>query len=176
MGAPRSSLVHMSQSDGRPSSRYSTQPKDGYDVVIIGGGAAGLSAGLVLARARRRVLVVDEGPPRNAPATHMHGFLSRDGMPPADLLTVGREEVARYGAAVVTDSVRDVVQLRSARGSSNVGFAVFLGGGQRVQARRVLVTTGLTDQLPEVEATSVPGVWVAGNVVNPRAQVITAAG
>src|SRR3954454_13876373 len=143
MGAPRSSLVHMSQSDGRPSSRYSTQPKDGYDVAAIGGGAAGLSAGLVLARARRRVLVVDEGSPRNAPATQMHGFLSRDAMPPADLLTVGREEVARYGAAVGTDSVRDVVQLPSARGSSNVRFAVFLGGGQRVQAHRVLVTTGL---------------------------------
>ena len=68
-----------------------------YDVVIIGGGAAGLSAALVLARARRRVLVVDAGSPRNAPAAHMHGFLSRDGMPPGDLLAAGRDEVRGYG-------------------------------------------------------------------------------
>ena len=68
-----------------------------YDVVVVGGGAAGLSAALVLGRARRRVAVVDGGAPRNAPAAQMHGFLSRDGMPPADLLAVGREEAADYG-------------------------------------------------------------------------------
>ena len=68
-----------------------------YDVVIIGGGAAGLSAALVLARARRRVAVIDAGAPRNAPAAHMHGFLSRDGLPPQDLLAIGREEVQSYG-------------------------------------------------------------------------------
>jgi thioredoxin reductase len=63
------------------------------DVVVVGAGAAGLNAALVLGRARRRVTVVDAGAPRNAPAGHMHGFLSRDGMPPADLLAVGRAEV-----------------------------------------------------------------------------------
>src|SRR6187551_3595603 len=75
------------------------QPRDmkRYDVVVIGGGAAGLSAALVLSRARRRVLVVDAGQPRNAPAAHMHGYLSRDGTPPAELLTTGRSEVAGYG-------------------------------------------------------------------------------
>ena len=66
-----------------------------YDVVVVGGGAAGLSAALVLGRARRRVAVVDAGTPRNAPAAHMHGFLSRDGMPPAELLAAGRDEVTR---------------------------------------------------------------------------------
>ena len=71
-----------------------------YDVVIIGGGAAGLSAALVLSRARRRVLVVDSGAPRNAPAAQMHGFLSRDGMPPGDLLAAGREEVRGYGGTI----------------------------------------------------------------------------
>ncbi len=70
-----------------------------YDVVIVGGGAAGLSAALVLGRARRRVAVVDAGEPRNAPASHMHGFLSRDGMPPADLLAVGRSEVEQATAS-----------------------------------------------------------------------------
>ena len=68
-----------------------------WDVVVIGAGAAGLSAALVLGRARRGVAVVDAGRPRNAPAAHMQGFLSRDGMPPADLLTAGRAEVAGYG-------------------------------------------------------------------------------
>ena len=72
-----------------------------YDVVIVGGGAAGLSAALVLGRARRRVAVVDGGAPRNAPAAHMHGFLSRDGMPPADLLAAGRDEAAAYGVEFI---------------------------------------------------------------------------
>ena len=71
-----------------------------YDVAIIGGGAAGLSAALVLSRARRKVLVVDAGDPRNAPAAHMHGYLSRDGMPPTELLAVGRDEVAGYGGHI----------------------------------------------------------------------------
>ena len=70
-----------------------------YDVVIIGGGAAGLSAALVLSRARRRVLVVDAGSPRNAPAAHMQGFLSRDGMPPSDLLNGRARGGARATAA-----------------------------------------------------------------------------
>ena len=69
-----------------------------YDVAIVGGGAAGLSAALVLARARRRVVVLDAGNPRNAPAAHMHNFLSRDGMPPAEMLAVGRAEVLGYAA------------------------------------------------------------------------------
>jgi thioredoxin reductase len=115
-----------------------------YDVVIVGGGAAGLSAALVLSRARRRVLVVDSGAPRNAPASHMHGFLSRDGMPPADLLAAGRAEIARYGGQLTADRVDDVV---ACPGS---GFEVRLGAGDWVAARRLLVTTGLHDELPDV--------------------------
>jgi thioredoxin reductase len=114
------------------------------DVVIIGGGAAGLSAALVLSRARRRVLVVDSGSPRNAPATHMQGFLSRDGMPPADLLAAGRQEVQGYGGAVTTGAVREV-----ARCDEN-GFDVLMAGGERVSARRLLVATGLRDELPDI--------------------------
>ena len=76
-----------------------------YDVVIIGGGAAGLSAALVLSRARRRVAVVDAGAPRNAPAAHMHGFLSRDGLPPHDLLAIGRTEVESYGGRLIDGRV-----------------------------------------------------------------------
>src|SRR6476619_1676050 len=76
-----------------------------YDVVVIGGGAAGLSAALVLGRARRRVAAIDAGSPRNAPAAHMQGFLSRDGMSPADLLATARTEVQGYGVQLVQDHV-----------------------------------------------------------------------
>lgn len=92
---------------------------DTYDVAVVGGGAAGLSAALVLGRARRRVAVVDDGTPRNAPAAHMHGFLSRDGMPPADLLAAARAEVAGYGVELVEDRVVDVAG----------GFVLRLAGG-----------------------------------------------
>jgi len=76
----------------------------GYDMVVIGGVAAGLSAALVPCRARRGVAVVDAGDPRNAPAAHMHGYLSRDGLPPSEL-TEGRAEVAAYGGELVTGTV-----------------------------------------------------------------------
>lgn len=118
------------------------------DVVVIGGGAAGLSAALVLGRARRRVVVVDAGAPRNAPAAHMHGFLSRDGMPPAELLAVGRAELATYGVEVRHDSVvearPDTVAHAEAR------FVVGLASGAALGARRLLVTTGVVDELPDL--------------------------
>ncbi len=111
-----------------------------YDVVIVGGGAAGLSAALVLGRARRTVAVVDAGSPRNAPAEHLHGFLSRDGMPPSELLSVGRAEVAVYGVEVLEDSVVGV----------DFGFYVRLASGATLKARRVLFATGLRDELPDL--------------------------
>ena len=114
-----------------------------FDVVVIGGGAAGLSAALVLSRARRRVLVVDSGMPRNAPASAMHGFLSRDGFPPSDLLELGREEVAGYGGQIVDAAVE-----RVERDSSS--FQVRLDSGLSVSARRLVVATGLRDELPEI--------------------------
>ncbi len=70
------------------------------DVVIVGGGAAGLAAALMLGRARRSVVVVDDGRPRNAPAEHVHGYLGREGVAPAELLAIGRDEVAAYGVEV----------------------------------------------------------------------------
>ena len=115
-----------------------------FDVAIIGGGAAGLSAALVLARADRNVAVIDDGTPRNAPATHMHGFLSRDGMPPSELLAKGREEVTGYGGHLLDDTVADVVP------DGSNAFWVLLASGSRIRARRLLVTTGLKDELPDV--------------------------
>lgn len=116
---------------------------DSYDVVVIGGGAAGLSGAVTLGRARRSVLVVDAGSPRNAPADGVHGFLTRDGMPPGELIAVGREEVARFGG-----EVRDGEVVGVTRGVG--GFEVALAGGTSVGARRLLVTTGLVDELPDV--------------------------
>jgi thioredoxin reductase len=115
-----------------------------YDVVIIGAGAAGLSAALVLSRARRRVLIVDAGAPRNAPAAHMHGYLSRDGMPPANLLAVGRDEVTGYGGQFAADHVEDVVA------RPDPGFQIRLRAGDWVAARRLLIATGLRDDLPDI--------------------------
>ncbi|MCT9005871.1 NAD(P)/FAD-dependent oxidoreductase [Streptomyces rhizosphaerihabitans] len=118
-----------------------------YEVVVVGGGTAGLSAALVLGRARRRTLVVDAGEPRNAPAAHLQGYLTRDGMPPAEFLAEGRREVEGYGVEIVRGLAVDVV--RDGAGE----FDVTLGSGDTVHARRLIVTTGLADELP-----SVPGV------------------
>jgi thioredoxin reductase len=115
-----------------------------YDVVVVGGGAAGLSAALVLSRARRRVLVLDAGYPRNAPATHMQGYLSRDGMPPAELLAHGRDEVRGYGGRVVTGTVEGITACHKG------GFRVMFSGGHQVSTRQVLLATGLRDELPDI--------------------------
>jgi thioredoxin reductase len=111
-----------------------------YDVVIVGGGAAGLSAALVLGRARRRVAVVDAGAPRNAPAAHMQGYLSRDGMPPSELLAVGRAEATGYGVEVF-DGVVDRIE---------PGFSVHLGDGTVLASRRILVAIGARDHIPDI--------------------------
>src|ERR1700720_2134156 len=92
---------------------------DTYDVVVVGGGAAGLSGALLLARSRRSVLVVDAGEPRNAPAAGVHGLLSRDGMNPLALLEAGRAEVRGYGGHVVQGRVSSAVR-------EGDGFAVTL--------------------------------------------------
>jgi thioredoxin reductase len=133
----------MSENENRRSADPAGHGAD-YDVVVIGGGAAGLSAALVLSRARRRVLVVDAGSPRNAPAAHLHGFVSRDGMVPGDLLAAGRAEAQGYGAHVLAGTVEHLVR------NAPHGFTVLLGDGGRVSARRLLVTTGLRDELPDV--------------------------
>jgi thioredoxin reductase len=114
--------------------------ENSYDVLVVGGGAAGLNAALMLGRARRRVVVVDGGSPRNAPAEHMHGFLSRDGLPPSELLKIGREELAGYGVEVLEDEVSAL----------EPGFTARLASGRELTARRVLVATGVHDDLPDL--------------------------
>jgi thioredoxin reductase len=117
-----------------------TEANTSYDVVIIGGGAAGLSAALVLGRARRRVAVVDAGVPRNAPAAHMQGYLSRDGMSPSALLATGRAEIAAYGVELIDGTVDRI----------EPGLCVRLHDGRALDARRILVATGVTDHVPDV--------------------------
>ncbi len=128
-----------------------------YDVVVVGGGAAGLSAGMTLARARRSVLVVDAGEPRNAPAHGVHGLLGQEGVAPGELLARGRAEVEMYGGEVIEGEALSVA-------GSEGAFQVVLGDGH-VRARRVVVATGLRDRLPDV-----PGVaeqWGRGVVHCP---------
>jgi thioredoxin reductase/SAM-dependent methyltransferase len=123
-----------------------------YDVVVVGGGAAGLSGALTLARAGRSVLVVDDGRPRNAPAGHVHNYLGREGTPPAELYAIGRAEVAGYGGEVVDGRVTGARR-------EHAGFVVVTEDGE-VRARRLLVTTGLADELPDVPG--VAGQWGRG--------------
>ncbi|WP_461002449.1 NAD(P)/FAD-dependent oxidoreductase [Streptomonospora sediminis] len=122
---------------------------ESYDVVVIGGGAAGLNGALMLARVRRSVAVIDAGAPRNAPAAGVHGLLARDGMSPAELLERARAEVRGYGGHVVQGEVHSAVRDGDGDGGSG-GFAVELTDGRTVRARRLLVATGLVDELPDV--------------------------
>src|SRR5690348_1316792 len=118
-------------------------PGGTVDAVVIGGGAAGLNGALMLARSRRSVAVIDAGSPRNAPAQAVHGLLGRDGMAPGALLEIGRREVRGFGGQVVRGEV--VTARREAD-----GFAVELADGRRTRARRLLVATGLVDELPAI--------------------------
>lgn len=115
-----------------------------WDAIILGGGAAGLATALMLGRALRRTLVIDAGSPRNRFASHMHGVLGHDRVPPQDLLARGREEVARYG-----------VEVRPGRAArvdlANGGVVVTLDdGGAPLTARALVLATGMTDVLPDV--------------------------
>ncbi|GHB30509.1 oxidoreductase [Streptomyces xanthochromogenes] len=124
-------------------------PTETVDVVVIGGGAAGLNGALMLARSRRSVVVIDSGAPRNAPAAAMHGFIVLDGTPPTEILRRGREQVRQYGGRIIFG---EVTAARAAVPSADgdLRFTVTLADGHVVTARRVLVATGLRDVLPEV--------------------------
>ncbi len=115
-----------------------------YDVVIVGGGPAGLSAALNLGRARKRVLLCDAGPRRNAAAEQIHGFVTRDGTPPQEFRRIGRQQLEPYTNVEARDI--GVEEIRGERGAFTVRLAT---GG--VEARRILLCTGMVDELPDIE-------------------------
>jgi len=129
-----------------------------WDVVIVGGGVAGLSAGLTLVRGRRRVIIVDGGAPRNRFAAHMHGVLGHDGKSPHQLIAEGRREVENYGGVIVDAQVTEVVRVGET-------LTLTIDSGATLHARRVIVATGLRDELPDIEGLAEQ--WGKGVVVCP---------
>lgn len=120
-----------------------------YDVIIVGAGPAGLSAALILGRCRRRVLLCDTGQPRNAASHALHGFLSRDGIQPDELLRLGREQLCKYESVElrtieVIDAVRD-----------GKHFQVTFEDGTQLVSRKLLLATGVVDELPAIEGLEV---------------------
>jgi thioredoxin reductase len=116
-----------------------------FDVIVAGGGPAGLNAALMLGRARRSVLVCDSGQPRNAGVHAMHGLLSRDGTDPAVLRQTARDQLGAYPTVRVRDLAIQAVPRHEAE-----QFTVSLGDGSSERARRLLLATGVADQLPPV--------------------------
>jgi thioredoxin reductase len=116
-----------------------------YDVVIIGGGPSGLSAALALGRARKRVLLCDAGPRRNAAAVHMQNFVTRDGTPPEEFRQIARGQLASYANVAIRDA--GVVAISGERNA----FTVRLSGGPEIRARRILLATGMVDEMLPIE-------------------------
>lgn len=115
---------------------------DRYDVIVVGGSFAGLSAAMQLARARRPLLVIDAGRPRNRFATASHGFLGQDGVPPADIMRQGLTQLARYPTVDFAHA-----EALTARAEAD-GFTLTLSDGAEVFARKLVLATGVTDTLP----------------------------
>ena len=119
------------------------KPSVKSDVIVVGGGPAGLSAALVLGRARRRVIVFDEGLPRNAAAAAIHGYLTRDRVAPLELVAMGRDEAARYGVSIVSAHVRRLFH-------QDDDLGVELSRGEKILARKILIATGVEDRVPAI--------------------------
>lgn len=116
-----------------------------WDVVVVGGGAAGLSAALMLGRALRRTLVLDAGTPRNAPSPEAHSFFTRDGTPPGELVRIGREQLRPYDTVLLRD-----LAATDARADGD-GFVVTTADGREERTRALVLATGIVDELPPID-------------------------
>ena len=116
-----------------------------YDVIVVGAGPAGLSAALLLGRSRRRVLVCDTGRPRNAASHAMHGYLTRDGIPPREFLAVARDQLRQYDTVELRD-----VEVVEAACASDARFHVTLADGAQFASRKLLIATGVVDNVPDI--------------------------
>jgi thioredoxin reductase len=121
-----------------------SEPDPTFDAVVIGGGVAGLSAALVLGRARRRTLVVDAGAQSNRSAHHVGGLLGHDGTPPAELYELGREQVGAYEAVEFRDGLVTAARV------DGEGFVAVLDGDDEIRARSLVLATGMTYEVPDV--------------------------
>jgi thioredoxin reductase len=115
------------------------------DVIVVGAGPAGLSAALMLGRCRRSVVVFDNGKPRNAPSHALHGYLTRDGIRPAEFLRLAREEIRTYQTVQIRDEEVSTVACLS-----DGGFLVTLASGAQLHSRKLLIATGVVDNLPDI--------------------------
>lgn len=118
--------------------------KNTYDVIIIGGGPAGLNAAIILGRSRRSVLICDSGKPRNFKARFMHGYLTRDGVKPLEFLRLGSEELKEYDISKQQMDIQQVIP----KGN---GFEVTSSEGDVFYSRKILLATGIKDIIPLVE-------------------------
>jgi thioredoxin reductase len=129
--------------DGRTQREPEDLSSSAYDVAVIGGGAAGLSAAITLGRLDQSVVIVDDTTPRNAVAGHVHNMLTRDGTPPAELYRLGRIEAGYYGGRLVTGTVSTI--------EGSVGaFTLSLDDDRSIRASRIVVATGGKDELPDI--------------------------
>lgn len=115
-----------------------------YESVVVGGGAAGLSAALVLGRARRRTLVLDRDGQSNRAALHVGGLLGHDGIAPGELYDLARSQVLNYESVEIRDA--EAVEARA----DGEGFVVVLDGGTQVRARSLVLATGMTYEVPDI--------------------------
>ncbi|HEV7380061.1 MAG TPA: NAD(P)/FAD-dependent oxidoreductase, partial [Dyadobacter sp.] len=115
-----------------------------WDVIIVGGSYAGLAAEMSLGRAIRNVLIIDSGKPCNAQTPHSHNFLSRDGITPAELATIAREQVLAYPSVQILNGTATSVS------GTNGNFVVGTEAGQEFHTRKVLFATGVRDLIPEI--------------------------
>ncbi|MFD6140097.1 NAD(P)/FAD-dependent oxidoreductase [Promicromonospora sp. NPDC060271] len=136
-----------------PAPDPSNDPDAAYDVVVVGGGPAGLQAALTLGRMHRRTLLLDSGEYRNAPAEHMHNFVTRDGTPPAEFRAAARVELAGYATVTVREAAATAVVPDGAGFRVEVGAAPYAGsagGPPALTARALVLATGMRDTLPAV--------------------------